>query len=154
MTGDELLTLSMPEDEQWVLVPTREGAGRSRRAPQRWAWRLTYRLYPWYTRPFRFAEVHVTSAVLERYCTFSTPQLRVAVIRSSLAPQPRPAMLAVGIDPPGGEPDDGLDEALHRGQRLGRGADGGAVTDLLNRANERVGLEYELPFDRNVVRAV
>ncbi|WNY32875.1 hypothetical protein Q9Q99_11175 [Curtobacterium flaccumfaciens] len=64
----------------WLIVPLPEEV---RGKPKRWANSTTYRLFPWYVRPFRSVDVIMTAGKLQNSCEMSTPDLRFWVLPSA-----------------------------------------------------------------------
>lgn len=94
----------------WLVVPLPEEV---RGKPKRWANSTTSRLFPWYVRPFRTAEVISTAASLEVLCRMSAPDLRFAVFRPQLTSITNTTTVAVSATDerlvgPGSAPADGL----------------------------------------------
>jgi hypothetical protein len=65
----------------WLVVPLPEDV---RGKPKRWANSTTYRLFPWYVRPFKTVEVILTAGSLEQHCRMSAPDLRFAFFRPQI----------------------------------------------------------------------
>jgi hypothetical protein len=63
----------------WLVVPLPEDV---RGKPKRWANSTTYKLFPWYVRPFKTVEVIMTAGSLEQHCRMSAPDLRFAFFRT------------------------------------------------------------------------
>ena len=65
----------------WLIVPLPEEV---RGKPKRWANSTTYRLFPWYVRPFRSVDVIMTAGKLQNSCEMSTPDLRFGFFRPQI----------------------------------------------------------------------
>lgn len=93
---------------EWLVVPLPEDV---RGKPKRWANSTTYRLVPWYIRPFKTVEV--TAALLETLCRMSSPDLRFAAFRPQVTSITDTTTVAVTTTDellvgPGRAPADGL----------------------------------------------
>lgn len=96
--------------EEWLVVPLPEHV---RGKPKRWANSTTYRLVPWYIRPFKTVEVTATAALLETLCRMSSPDLRFAAFRPQVTSITDTTTVAVTTTDellvgPGRAPADGL----------------------------------------------
>ncbi|MFS0728476.1 hypothetical protein ABC270_00195 [Curtobacterium sp. 1P10AnD] len=96
--------------EDWLVVPLPEDV---RGKPKRWANSTTYRLFPWYVRPFKTVEMVATAASLETLCRMSSSDLRFAAFLSQVTSITDTTTVAVATTDellvgPGRAPADGL----------------------------------------------
>lgn len=109
-SGTALPDLENLAGEDWLVVPLPQDV---RGKPKRWANATTYRLVPWYIRPFKTVEVVATAGSLETLCRMSSPDLRLAVFRPTVTSITDTTTVAVTTTDemlvgPGRAPADGL----------------------------------------------